>query len=44
MLHVEEAAIKDGMRNFVFASTDTAMRLTSVMGDIKQMAEVVVQS
>jgi len=40
MAHVDEAPIKDGIHNFLLASTDTAMRHASVIGDIKQIAEM----
>ena len=43
-LRVAEAAMKHGVRNFVFVSTDKAVRATSVMGSSKRMAEMVLQA
>jgi len=43
-LRVAEAAMGHGVRNFVFVSTDKAVRPTSVMGGTKRMAEVVLQA
>jgi FlaA1/EpsC-like NDP-sugar epimerase len=43
-LRVAEAAMRHGVKRFVFVSTDKAVRPTSVMGGTKRMAEVVLQA
>ena len=43
-VRVAEAAMRHGVRSFVFVSTDKAVRPTSVMGGTKRMAEVALQA